>query len=47
MEDDIGFYLKCLTGAKKNDRISSGKIRNIMHEIEDRVGGNDSLLLVR
>jgi hypothetical protein len=47
MEDDIGFYLKCLSGAKKNDRISGGKIRNIMHEIEDRVDGKTSLLLVR
>jgi len=47
IEDDICFYIKCLSGAKKNDRISSGKIRNIMHEIEDRVGGHDSLLLVR
>ena len=47
MEDDIGFYLKCLSGAKKDDKISSEKIRNIMHEIEDKLDGNKSLLLVR
>jgi hypothetical protein len=52
MEDDIGFYLKCLSGAKWNVKISDGKIRDIMHEIEDRLdapGGNgtDSLSLVR
>jgi hypothetical protein len=46
MEDDIPFYLKCLSGVKKNDTVSRGEIWDIMHEIEDRIDklGDDGLV---
>lgn len=47
MEDDILFYIKCLRGAKKDGTISSEKIRNIMHEIEDKVDENKNPFQVR